>query len=180
MIQVARALGASRVVAAVGDSGKADFLRECGADAVVTYGESWGEPVDVLLDGVGGELLGRGLNALAPQGRLVAFSAGGGTIDAGDLLADLKTVTGFSMGLLSRTRPELLDSWRAELWELLAAGHLRPRHTVLPWDRIAEGIELIESRRNLGRVAVRIEDRAASSPGYGGAVRHHSAISAAG
>jgi NADPH:quinone reductase-like Zn-dependent oxidoreductase len=44
---------------------------------VVTYAEpSWGDPVDVVLDAVGGELLGRGVEALAPFGRLVAFSAG--------------------------------------------------------------------------------------------------------
>ncbi|MEV6774435.1 zinc-binding dehydrogenase [Nocardia sp. NPDC051030] len=155
-VQLAKALGASRVIAAVSSSGKAEFLRECGADAVVTYDEPWGEPVDVVLDGVGGDLVQRGADALAPHGRLVAFSAGGGAVDAGSLLAGLKTVTGFSVGLLSRTRLDLLDSWRAELWELLAAGKLRPRHTVLPLERLGEGVALIESRRNLGRLVVRM------------------------
>ncbi|WP_067819615.1 quinone oxidoreductase family protein [Nocardia inohanensis] len=153
-VQLARALGASRIVAAASTSGKAGFLRECGADAVVTYAEPWGEPVDAVLDGIGGDILQAGVNALAPQGRLVAFSAGGGTLDAGTLLADLKTVTGFSIGRFGRTRPDQLDAWRAELWELLAAGRLRPRHTVLPLENLDAAVELVRSRRNQGRVMV--------------------------
>ena len=53
----AKALGAVRVVAAAGSADKADFARQCGADEVVTYSQpSWGDPVDLVLDGVGGEL----------------------------------------------------------------------------------------------------------------------------
>lgn len=154
-VQLARTLGAARVVAAVSDLAKSEFLRECGADTVVTYAEPWPESVDVVLDGVGGDLVQRGVNALAPHGRLVAFSAGGGAIDASSLLGELKTVTGFSAGLLSRTRPELLQAWRAELWELLAAGRIRPRHVVLPLENIGAAVELVRSRRNQGRVMVR-------------------------
>ncbi|QWF77267.1 quinone oxidoreductase family protein [Amycolatopsis sp. CA-230715] len=155
-VQLAKALGASRVVAAAGSADKAEFLRSCGADEVVAYGdESWGEPVDVVLDGVGGELVQRGVGALAPHGRLVAFSAGGGTVDAGSLLGELKSVIGFSIGLVARRQPELVDERRAELWALLAGGTVRPATTTLPFDRLAEAVELIESRRNLGRVLLR-------------------------
>ena len=86
-VQLAKTLGAARVVAAVGSAGKAGFVRQCGADEVVTYTQpSWGDPVDLVLDGVGGELVQRGVDALTPFGRLVAFSAGGGT-ELWDLLA---------------------------------------------------------------------------------------------
>jgi NADPH:quinone reductase-like Zn-dependent oxidoreductase len=55
-VQLAKALGAARVAAA-GSADKADFARQCGADEVVTYSQpSWGDPVDLVLDGVGGEL----------------------------------------------------------------------------------------------------------------------------
>jgi NADPH:quinone reductase len=67
-----------------------------------------GDPVDVVLDGVGGELIQRGVDALAPFGRLVAFSAGGGTVDAESLLAGLESVIGFSIGLVNQTRPDLV------------------------------------------------------------------------
>ncbi|MVU79120.1 zinc-binding dehydrogenase [Nocardia sp. ET3-3] len=153
-VQLAAALGAARVIAAVGSADKAEFLRECGADEVVTYDETWTERVDVFLDGVGAEMVQRGVDTLATHGRLIAFSAFGGSVDANTLLGGLKTVTGFSMGVLSRESADLLATWRAELWKLLAEGRIRPRHTILPLDRMAGAIELIETRRNLGRVAV--------------------------
>ena len=122
-VQLAKALGAARVVAAVGSADKAGFVRQCGADEVVTYSQpSWGDPVDLVLDGVGGELVQRGVDALAPFGRLVAFSAGGGTVDTGSLLGGLKSVIGFSIGLVNQIRPNLVTQRRTELWDLLAAG----------------------------------------------------------
>lgn len=158
LVQLAKAGGAERVIAAAGSPDKAAFLRDCGADEVVDYAQDWGRPVDVVLDGVGGDLVARGVEALAPRGRLVAFSAGGGAVDTGSLLAELKTVTGFSVGLLSRTQPELLADYRRELWDLHADGQLRPRCTVLPVRHMDQAIELVSSRRNQGRVAIAIAD----------------------
>jgi NADPH:quinone reductase-like Zn-dependent oxidoreductase len=155
-VQLAKALGAARVVAAVGSADKAGFVRQCGADEVVTYSQpSWGDPVDLVLDGVGGELVQRGVDALAPFGRLVAFSAGGGTIDAGSLLGGLKSVSGFSIGLVDRTRPNLVTQRRTELWDLLAAGRLNPKYVDLPLEEITKAIELVATRSNLGRVVLR-------------------------
>lgn len=44
-VQLARVRGAGRVVGAVSDPAKADFVRSLGADEVVTYrDEDWGTP----------------------------------------------------------------------------------------------------------------------------------------
>jgi NADPH:quinone reductase-like Zn-dependent oxidoreductase len=155
-VQLAKALGAARVVAAVGSADKAGFARQCGADEVVTYSRpSWGDPVDLVLDGVGGDLVQRGVDTLAPFGRLVAFSAGGGTVDAGSLLGGLKSVIGFSIGLVSRTQPDLVIQRRTELWDLLAAGRLDPRFVDFPLEEISRAIDLVTTRSNLGRVVLR-------------------------
>ncbi|MET1075321.1 MAG: NADP-dependent oxidoreductase, partial [Umezawaea sp.] len=69
-VQLAKIQGVERVVAAVSSPGKADFLHGLGADEVVVYdSDHWGDPVDVVLDGVGGELLTRAVAALRPGGR---------------------------------------------------------------------------------------------------------------
>jgi NADPH2:quinone reductase len=155
-VQLAKALGAARVVAAVGSTDKAGFVRQCGADEVVTYSQpSWGDPVNLVLDGVGGELVQRGVDALAPFGRLVAFSAGGGTVDTGSLLGGLKSVIGFSIGLVNQIRPDLVTQRRTELWDLLAAGRLNPKYVDLPLEEIAKAIDLVATRSNLGRVVLR-------------------------
>jgi NADPH2:quinone reductase len=73
---------------------------------------------------VGGELLTPAIAALAPGGRLVAYSSGGGTIQAYDLLVGAKSVIGFQMARIARGRPELYERWRQELWRLFAEGAL--------------------------------------------------------
>ncbi|WP_433615821.1 zinc-binding dehydrogenase [Dactylosporangium sp. CA-139114] len=152
-VQLAKTLGAQRIVGVAGPGGKAGFVRACGADECATYDEDWGAPVDVVLDGVGGDVLRRGTGALGPFGRLVAFSAGGGTLDAGELLGGGRTVTGFTVGLWHRLRPAVVDGWRAELWDLLAAGRISPRYQEL--DDLGAALDLVARRRNLGRVVVR-------------------------
>ncbi|MCX4745098.1 NADP-dependent oxidoreductase [Kitasatospora sp. NBC_01287] len=154
-VQLAKELGAERVVAAAGSPAKAAFLRELGADEVVGYQDAdWGAPVDLVLEGVGGEVLTRAHAALAPFGRLVALAGHGGTLDAGAVLGSMTTVTGLSMGQLARHRPELVEEVRAQLWQLLAAGRLRPVSTVLPLERAAQAAALLERRANLGKVVL--------------------------
>ncbi|MFI1658950.1 zinc-binding alcohol dehydrogenase family protein [Streptomyces sp. NPDC020472] len=155
-LQCARAGGASRVVAAVGSAEKSEFVRSLGADEVVLYGDgSWGEPVDVVVDGVGGELLGPAVRALAPGGRLVAFSSGGGTIDAYELLVRSASVIGFQMAALARAEPGAYARRIDELWELHRDRTLRPRVAAeIPLAEAARAHELVESRRNLGKVVL--------------------------
>ncbi|PPJ07980.1 NADPH:quinone reductase [Nocardia nova] len=153
-LQLARAAGASRVVAAVGSTGKFDFVRQCGADDVLTYDDPWPRAVDIVLDGVGGDLVQRGVDSLGPHGTLVAYSAGGGAVDTSTLLGDLKTITGFSMGLLSRTEPELIEQYRARLWKLLDERVIRPRVEVRDWTELDAVVDRIATRRNVGRMAI--------------------------
>lgn len=155
-VQLAASTGAIRIVAAASSRDKSAFLHDCGASEVVTYDQHWGNPVDIVLDGIGGDLVQRGVDALRPHGRLVAFSAGGGDVDTGSLLGELKTVTGFSIGLVSREQPELIDRLRTDLWQLLASGGLDPRYSSYSFDHISEAISLVADRRNLGRVLLEL------------------------
>jgi len=156
-VQLARTRGAARVVGAVSDPGKADFVRSLGADEVVSYGDaSWGAPVGYALDAVGGDLLAPAIAALAPGGRLVAYSSGGGTFQAYDLLVGAKSVIGFQMARIARGEPELYERWRQELWSLFAAGALQPAlHGEFSLEDAALAHAVIESRDNRGKVVLR-------------------------
>ncbi|WP_405161018.1 zinc-binding dehydrogenase [Nocardia sp. NBC_01499] len=155
-VQLARVRGASRVVGAVSDQSKAEFVRGLGADEVIEYGqESWGEPVDYALDAVGGDLLGPALAAVGPGGRLVYYSSGGGTIQAYDLLVGAKSVIGFQVARIAKGQPELFDQWRQELWQYVASDQLRPVvHAEFALDAAAEAHAVIEDRGNLGKVVL--------------------------
>ncbi|WP_227983521.1 quinone oxidoreductase family protein [Nocardia spumae] len=156
-LQLARVAGAFRVVAAVSSAAKFEFVGRCGADAALTYEQPWPDGIDIVLDGVGGELVQRGVDILAPHGTVVVFSAGGGAVDTSTLLGGLKTVTGFSMGLPARTRPQVIDGDRATLWKLLRENMIRPQVEVRGWVEMDAVVDSIATRRNLGRVALSAE-----------------------
>ncbi|WP_406254220.1 zinc-binding alcohol dehydrogenase family protein [Streptomyces chartreusis] len=155
-VQLARVRGAGRVMGAVSDPAKAGFVRSLGADDVVTYGqEGWGKPVDYVLDAVGGDMLSHALAALTAGGRLVAYSSGGGTIRAYDLLVGAKSVIGFQMARIAREEPELYERWRQELWRLSEEGAVKPVvHGEFALEEAAEAHAAVESRVNRGKVVL--------------------------
>jgi NADPH:quinone reductase-like Zn-dependent oxidoreductase len=162
VVQLARILGAARVVAAIGraaGAAKADALRALGADQVITYDElSAGrvQPVDVVLDGVGGDVQRACLEALAPLGRLVAFSGAGATVDVNELRMHSRTIIGFAMAHFAGGRPEVYTRHRRELWDLHLQGRLRPLvHRVLPLERSPDAHRIVEGRENVGKVLLR-------------------------
>jgi NADPH:quinone reductase-like Zn-dependent oxidoreductase len=153
-VQLARTRGAARVVGAVSDPAKSDFVRALGADDVIVYGQDdWGASADYVLDAVGGDLLTPAVAALAPGGRLVAYSSGGGTVQAYDLLVGAKSVIGFQTARTARGEPELYERWRRELWRLHADGALKPSvHGRFALEDAAKAHAVIEGRENRGKV----------------------------
>lgn len=95
------------------------------------------------------------MRALASGGRLVAFSSGGGTIDAYELLVRSTSVIGFQMAAIARDKPEVYARWRDELRELHRNRTLRPHvFAEIPLAEAARAHEIIESRRNLNKVVL--------------------------
>ncbi|MFE1316447.1 zinc-binding alcohol dehydrogenase family protein [Kitasatospora phosalacinea] len=163
-VQLARALGAERVVAAVGSAAKVGFLRDLGATEVVTYAQLDDtdvlddlEPIDLLIDNAGGEALAAAHAALAPFGRLVVNSGAGGTLDAGTLLRGAHTAIGLAMSQLSHHRSDFIADCRAALWHHLATGTLRPACTTFPFARLPEAVALMERREHLGKLVLLAE-----------------------
>jgi NADPH:quinone reductase-like Zn-dependent oxidoreductase len=154
-IQLAKAFGASRVVAAVSDDSKADFLRRIGADEVIRYDQTASAPVDVVLDGAGGVAQNAALQQLEPFGRLVSFNAAGEKVDVNELRFHGRSIIGFAMAHLASRRPEVYARHRAELWDLHATGALTPAvHAALPLDQAAEAHRIMEARANLGKIVL--------------------------
>jgi NADPH2:quinone reductase len=135
LVQLAHAAGA-RVVGAARGARKLDLIRRLGADAVVDYsGEDWidqvreafgGQLVDVLLDGVGGELGSAAFELVAHGGRVSAHGAASGGF------AELDQAAVEARGILVRGITDLqfeaADMVRLATKALKAAadGHLSP------------------------------------------------------
>ena len=86
-IQVARAMGASKVIALVHRTSAMDFVESLGADVVLPLTDGWaqavrdhtyGRGVDIVVDPVGGSAFDDAIRVLAVEGKLlvIGFAAG--------------------------------------------------------------------------------------------------------
>jgi NADPH2:quinone reductase len=109
--QVARLLGAGRVVGTVGSAAKIPAAKAFGYDDVVLRDEVAGTgDFDVVVDMVGGPTRRASLDRPAPMGRLVVMGNASGAEDVGipanELWFTNKTVSGFNLAAFSSVAPE--------------------------------------------------------------------------
>jgi NADPH:quinone reductase len=163
-VQIARRLGAGTVIGTAGSPSKLDFVRRLGADVAVDYtAPDWPDQVraaapdgvDVVADSVGGDVLLRSCELLAPFGRVVVYGAGSGQF--ADLpvasVLRLRSVTGFSLLAWRQAAPEAARADMAEVAAWTAGGQLQTAlHATVPLAEAARAHEILESRANLGRV----------------------------
>ncbi|MFZ2177028.1 MAG: NAD(P)H-quinone oxidoreductase [Rhodococcus sp. (in: high G+C Gram-positive bacteria)] len=172
-IQVGVALGA-RVAVTAGSDAKLARCRELGADILINYRDAdFVEDVrkatddhgaDVVLDNMGGEYLGRNIDVLAADGRLVIIGMQGGRkgeLDIGKLLAKRAHVT--AAGLRGRpetgreSKADIVAAVRKRLWPLIAEGAIQPVVAAeLPITEAPNGHELLDSPDTVGKVILTI------------------------
>ncbi len=164
-IQLATALGA-RVACTVGSDEKAEMCRGLGAELAINYREQDfveevrrldGSGADVILDNMGASYLGRNVEALATEGRLVVIGLQGGA--KGEL--DLRKLLGkrgavIATGLRSRSiaaKAAIVASVEANVWPLVANRRVRPIvHASYPLEDVRAAHELVESSKHVGKV----------------------------
>ncbi|GLY40814.1 NAD(P)H quinone oxidoreductase [Amycolatopsis sp. NBRC 101858] len=136
-IQVGKALGAYVVVTA-GSEDRLDRCRQLGADLAINYKEKdFVEVVkkefggaDVILDNMGASYLGRNVDALRQDGRLVIIGMQGGVngeLNVGALLGKRASV--FAAGLRFRPldqKAAIVADVRERLWPLVSEGLVKP------------------------------------------------------
>lgn len=157
--QVARLLGAGRVVGTVGSRAKIETALRLGYDEVVLRDEVAGTgEFDVVVDMVGGPVRRSSLDRLAPMGRLVvmgnASSAADVEISANELWLTNKTVTGFNLAAFSAAFPEEAGRALRRAVEAASRGDLRVQTEVLPLGRAAEAHRRIESGATTGKLVL--------------------------
>ena len=171
-IQLAKAVGATVVVTA----GSPEKLAACaalGADAGIDYVRqdfvaelrsiTDGHGADVILDVIGAKYLGRNVEALAVEGRLVVIGMQGGRtaeLDLGMLMAKRAAVLATTL----RARPAaekatIVAAVRAHVWPLLESGAVRPVvDRVLPLCEAAEAHRVVEASTHVGKVLLTTRD----------------------
>lgn len=129
LVQLAKAAGAT-VIGAAGGAGKTQLATTLGADLVVDYTTAdWTGPiadsggVDVVFDGVGGEIGRAAFELLGKGGRMISYGlASGEWAGIGPEVAAARGITLVEL----RPRPELVRASTEHVLAETAAGRLRP------------------------------------------------------
>jgi len=159
-IQIARLLGAGRIVATAGTDAKCERARALGATDVVNYKTAdfvaevkkitGKRGVDVVIDHVGAETFDRNVRALAAGGRFVLCGATSGF----EGKTDLRFVFFKNLSILGSTMGSL-----GEVHEIVghvAAGRLKPIvDAVLPLTEVREAHRRLEAREVFGKIVLR-------------------------
>ncbi len=175
-VQLAKAFGA-RVLAAVRKPEQVEFVRACGADAVIDVGgknlreelrsqvfaATEGAGADIVLDPVGADFFGAALRALAWCGRLVVIGFVGGeipSVKANYLLVKNISVSGLQWSDYRERTPQRITEAQAEIFSLWKNGSLRPPATkTFAFEELPAALELIGQGRIQGKAAVLLDRR---------------------
>ena len=170
--QIARSLGAGRVIGSAGSQEKVDHLvDDLGFDAAFTYkdgdvagqlAEHAPDGIDVYFDNVGGDHLEAAVGALRQGGRIAICGAISGYNDTEPApgprnLARLIQVRGTMTGFLVADHQDLAGEYAARAAGWLSAGQLESRETVV--DGIEHAVDAflgLLRGDNTGKMLVRV------------------------
>ncbi|WP_157254642.1 zinc-binding dehydrogenase [Nonomuraea typhae] len=150
------AIGGAHVIASVGSAERAGGLTALGAHDVVIGLQGIDEPVDLILDNVGGPQLAAAWDLLAPGGSVqnIGWASDEPAVFAPYSLFHIgppKTMTTF--GDTRRPGPDLLT-----LLNFVAAGRLSPEVDWRgSWKRVTEAAQALLERRIAGKAVLDIE-----------------------
>ncbi|WHX42939.1 NADPH:quinone oxidoreductase family protein [Mesobacillus sp. AQ2] len=167
-VQLAKLLGAGKVIATASNQEKLALAAEMGADVLINYTEQgWeekvleatgGKGVDVALEMAGGEIFNKTLKCLATFGRLVIYGVASGEQSRfypSSLMARNQSVIGFFLPQIMR-KPALIQSSMAEMLRFISEGQLKLTiGGVYPLEQAAEVHRLLQSRQTKGKLILK-------------------------
>jgi NADPH:quinone reductase len=165
--QLARATGAKHAMSSTTSHAKAEQAKALGFDEVIdTSIEKLGDGVrrltggygaDIVIDGVGGEVLSEALGALALDGSLTTLGYAGGrkaTIDVTNLIWQRASIRSFV--LFAQPPAAWAEAWNA-IVPLLRSGAIKPIVArTFPLAEAADALRYLVEGRPFGRVVLTI------------------------
>jgi putative PIG3 family NAD(P)H quinone oxidoreductase len=171
-IQLAKAFGAF-VIATAGTNEKCKALTSLGADVAVNYKTkdfveavreaTGGAGANVIIDPVGGDYLGRNLDAAAEDGRIVQIStmaSSNSAIDLRKIMSKRLILTGSTL----RNRPtsfkaELAKALEEVIWPVIGENRYKPViDRLYPFEEVAEAHRRMDAHDHLGKVILTLTD----------------------
>ena len=169
-IQLAKAFGAT-VITTSGSDKKCDQARSLGANHTINYKKddfveqiltiTEGTGVDVILDMVAGDYVGRNVKALNYDGRLVIIAVQGGVKVDFNILPVMKkrlTITGSTLRPRDdEFKSNIANSLKHNVWSALENGEIKPIiDKTFPIDQVIDAHNYLESGNHFGKVILEI------------------------
>jgi NADPH2:quinone reductase len=167
-VQLAKPMGAGRVIASASSAEKRELVARLGADAVIDSAPenmtqrlleaNDGKAVDVVFDMAGGQVFEQSAEALAPFGRIVVYGIASreqNDLRTGRLMRKSRGVVGFwLMHCLERPETMMREPLR-DLFERAARGEIKPQlGKVYPLSEVRQAHEDLAGRRTTGKLAL--------------------------
>jgi len=167
-VQIARALGAGKIIGTVGADEKLALVRDNGADIALNYQtedfvdvvkrETNGRGADVIYDPVGGEVGERSTKCIAFEGRLIIIGFTSGKFSnfvSNHILVKNYSVVGLHWGAYRHNNPAKIQQGWNELLDLYKTGLLKPLiGGRFQMDQVADAMELLASRKAVGKIVL--------------------------
>lgn len=167
-VQLAKALGAGKVIGTAGSDEKLDAVKAAGADVAVNYNTedfvavvkevTDGRGADVIFDPVGGQVAERSTKCVAFEGRIViiGFTSGDFTnFRSNHILVKNYSVVGLHFGYYRQMDPERIQQGWKELVAIYNTGALKPVVGArYPMEQVAAAMEFLTSRKAIGKVVL--------------------------
>jgi len=165
--QLARASGAKHAMSSTTNHAKAEQAKALGFNEVIdTSLEKLGDGVrritggygaDIVIDGVGGEVLSEELGALASEGRVITLGYSASrmtTIDVTTLIVPQASIQGLNM--FAQPKAAISDAWKV-IVSLLKSGAIQPIVAkTFPLAEAADALRYLIADRPFGRVVLTI------------------------
>jgi len=165
--QLARALGAKHAVSSTTNHAKADQAKMLGFNEVIdTSHEKLGDGVrritggygaDIVIDGIGGEVLSEALGALAPEGSLTTLGYSASrqtTIDVTKLIVPQASIR--SLNMFMQPKEGIAEAWNV-IVSLLKSGAIKPIVAKsFPLPDAADALRFLVEGRPFGRVILTV------------------------
>src|SRR5580698_2153688 len=165
--QLARASGAKHAISSTTNSAKAAHAKALGfnevidtslerlSDGVRRITDGYG--VDIIIDGIGGEVLSEAVKTLAPGGSLITLGYSASrqtTIDVTDLIVPQASIR--SLNMFRQPQATVADAWKA-IVPLLRSAAIKPIVAkTFPLIEAAEALRYLVEDRPFGRVVLRV------------------------
>jgi NADPH2:quinone reductase len=167
-VQLAKPMGAGRVIASASSPEKRELVAQLGADAVIDSAPddmtarlleaNDGKPVDVVFDMAGGPVFEGSAEALAPFGRIVVYGIASreqNDLRTGRLMRKSRGVVGFwLMHCLERPETMMREPLK-DLFERAARGEIKPQlGNVYALTDVRQAHEDLVGRRTTGKLVL--------------------------